>query len=225
MSRYIVLILALSLIGCALIGCADVVATPDPVEDPGPMKQRPEPEEEFVHPLKEKQYTLYTRYQRYYVERDVIPDEIVIDNFKVARLLMPSSRIGIDCFVYAGELESLDDEHYLELGAVQLYSDQTSNPGTIPGNTNIGSHVEEYFWRLDFARSNDDIYLDVNGYRFHYQVCDKLYTDDLDWSMILDNPDYPAITLQTCNHHADGTVGRLYVRGELIDVTPAPALP
>ncbi len=171
-----------------------------------------------------------------------IPDEIFISEFSLARIIIPA--IGIDFIVVGGV--DVYDPVFLHRGPVHFQ--MTDLPGTEPGNVVIGGHrkytllppinirtpfgslmvfpLPMHFFDLDLLDAGDEIHLDIDGYRFTYTVEWEKVVDSYDWSVINEEVDYPALSLQTCepkySSPPDG-VDRLFIRAALERVTRAPA--
>lgn len=98
-------------------------------------------------------------------------------------------------------------------------------PNTERGNVAFAGHRAgrwNFFLDIDKLDDGDEIYLEVDAYRFIYLVEWVIVTDKYDWDPI-DPTAYPAITLQTCEPvGVPNPDWRLFVRGKLDEVIYIP---
>lgn len=143
-------------------------------------------------------------------------DHVVITERQPMRIIIPE--IDVDLLVQVGDVFDLD---LLDKGPVHF---QMSNlPSTESGNVAIAAHRGSrwgFFTDLDQLDPGDEIYLDVEGYRFVYRTEWVKIVQPDDWSVI-DSTDDPALTLQTCHPKNVRGTHRLIVRAALDRVTRA----
>lgn len=143
-------------------------------------------------------------------------DHAVITERQLMRLVIP--RINVDLIVQVGDVY---DQILLDKGPVHF--ENSDLPDTGGGNVAIAAHRGSYwgfFTDLDQLSPGDKIFLDVEGYRFIYEMEWIRIVDPYDWSVI-DSTDYPALTLQTCHPKNVRGTHRLIVRAKLDSVTRA----
>jgi len=143
-------------------------------------------------------------------------DHVAITERQLMRLIIP--RINVDLIVQVGDVY---DQALLDKGPVHF--ENSDLPDTRGGNVAIAAHRGSYwgfFTDLDQLNPGDKIFLDVEGYRFIYEMEWIRIVDPLDWSVI-DSTDYPALTLQTCHPKNVRGTHRLIVRARLDSVTRA----
>ncbi len=161
-----------------------------------------------------------------YTVDDPIPEKVVISEWSPASLVIPA--IGID-LICIGDVDVFDPEslakgptHFNDLTSMGL--DVLGDlPNTEKGNVAFAG-MWYFFDGIVNLEEGDDIYLDIAGYRFIYQVIWSEELGKYDWSAI-ETTDYPSITLQTSypiHYSAPNPDYRLYVRGELIEVVKIP---
>ncbi|HED23536.1 MAG TPA: class E sortase [Firmicutes bacterium] len=155
-----------------------------------------------------------------FLAQEVKEEEIVaIHEWQPMRLIAPA--IDMDLMAVGGG--DVFDKKLLDQGPTHFQ--MSDLPNTEGGNVAFAGHRAgrwNFFLDLDKLEEGDDIYLDVAGYRFHYEVEWVRVFDKYDWSPIY-STDYPAITLQTCEPpHVSNPDYRLMVRGALVEVVPAP---
>ena len=143
-------------------------------------------------------------------------DHVVITERQPMRVIIP--RIDVDLQVLIGDVF---DQALLDKGPVHFQ--MSDLPGTESGNVAIAAHRGSrwgFFTDLDQLEPGDEIYLDVEGYRFVYRTEWVRIVQPDDWSVI-DSTDYPALTLQTCHPKNVRGTHRLIVRAALDRVTRA----
>jgi len=163
-----------------------------------------------------------------------IKREVFIGEWELARIIIP--KIDVDLIVLGGV--DVFDEDNLAKGPVhfgeaieQSPHYKGSQPNTESGNVAIAGHrigaggKYNYFLDLDLLEEGDEIYLDIDGYRFKYHVQWQKVVDKYDWSC-LEPTDYPALTLQTCEpkEFVPDPDYRLMLRAGLHEVTTTPGL-
>ena len=167
------------------------------------------------------------------LEEDIqIPQEVFIKEWNLARIIIP--KIDVDLIVLGG-VEVFDPEN-LDKGPVHFGESlengaryQGSLPNTESGNVAIAGHSGGkwlYFLDLEFLEEGDEIYLDIQGYRFVYHVQRQEVTDQYDWSY-LEPTDYPALTLMTGvskKEYIEPDNYRLFLSAKLHEVTRTPVL-
>lgn len=150
---------------------------------------------------------------------EVKPEEVHITEWQPMRLIMPS--IDVDLVAVGGG--DVFDNALLDQGPTHFQ--MSDLPNTDRGNVAFAGHRAgrwNFFLDLDQLNEGDEIYLDVDGYRFIYLVEWVEVTDKYDWGPI-DTTDYPAITLQTCEpKHVSNPDWRLFARGRLDEVIYIP---
>jgi LPXTG-site transpeptidase (sortase) family protein len=165
------------------------------------------------------QYQLRRAYQETYYD---IPgdsdafDHVAIIERQPMRIIIP--KIDVDLVVQIGDVF---DMVLLDKGPVHFQ--MSDLPNTDSGNVAIAAHRGSYwgfFTDLDQLKQGDEIYLDVEGYRFIYRTEWVKIVEPDDWSVI-DSTDYPALTLQTCHPKNVRGTHRLIVRAALDRVTRA----
>src|SRR5690606_4843806 len=106
------------------------------------------------------------------------------------RIIIP--KINVDLIVQIGDVF---DMVLLDKGPVHFQ--MSDLPSTESGNVAIAAHRGSrwgFFTDLDQLKQGDEIYIDVEGYRFVYRTeWVKIVAPD-DWSVI-DSTDYPSLTL------------------------------
>jgi len=147
----------------------------------------------------------------------LIPDnvEIAIKEFEYARLY--SIEANFEVIVLGGV--DIFDPQYLNSGAVHF--PETDFPSTKPGNTVIGGHRTNpnHFFYLPDLNPGDLIYLETGGFLFVYETLWQELTDKYDWTRIDEKPDYPALTLQTCDPgYVLNAPNRIFVRAKLVSI-------
>ena len=159
---------------------------------------------------------------------ELVPEKIVIEEWQPMRMVIPA--IDVDLVAIGGG--SVFDKALLDKGPTH-FNDLTSMgvnvPGDLPnterGNVGFAGHRAgrwNFFLHLDKLTEGDEIYLDVAGYRFIYEVEWVKVFGKYDWEP-LETTDYPAITLQTCEPpHVSNPNYRLMARGKLESVIPVP---
>jgi LPXTG-site transpeptidase (sortase) family protein len=138
--------------------------------------------------------------------------EVFISEWQPMRLVIPS--IEVDLVAVGGG--DVFDHKLLDQGPTHFQ--MSDLPNTERGNVAFAGHRAgrwNFFLNLDKLNEGDEIFLDVDGYRFIYHVEWVKVYDKYDWSPI-DTTDYPAITLQTCDPpHVSNPDWRLMARGAL----------
>ena len=144
---------------------------------------------------------------------------VEITEWQPMRLIIPAIEVDL---VAVGDGDVFD-RSLLDLGPTHFQ--MSDLPNTERGNVAFAGHRAgrwNFFLNLDKLNAGDEIYLDVDGYRFVYLVEWVRVFDKYDWSPI-DSTDYPAITLQTCEPpHVSNPDWRLMARGALDRVEKAP---
>ncbi len=165
------------------------------------------------------QYQLKKAYNETFYE---IPDEsafgdVAITERQPMRIMIP--KIDIDLIVQIGDVF---DMVLLDKGPVHFQMSDLPNTGS--GNVAIAAHRGSYwgfFTDLDQLVEGDEIYIDVEGYRFIYLTEWVRIVQPDDWSVI-DTTEEPVLTLQTCHPKNVRGTHRLIVRAGLDSVTRAP---
>jgi LPXTG-site transpeptidase (sortase) family protein len=143
-------------------------------------------------------------------------DQVVVTERQPMRIIIP--KINVDLVVQIGDVFDMD---LLDKGPVHFQ--MSDLPSTESGNVAIAAHRGSrwgFFTDLDQLKQGDEIYLDVEGYRFVYRTeWVKIVAPD-DWSVIA-STEYPALTLQTCHPKNVRGTHRLIVRAGLAYVTRA----
>ncbi len=173
---------------------------------------------------------LYVRYQQAQLREEFeatagfrnLVDEmeaVTIEEWQPMRLIAPS--IGMDLMAVGGG--DVFDEALLDQGPTHFQ--MSDLPSTKGGNVAFAGHRAghwNFFLDIDKLEEGDEIYLEVDGYRFIYHVEWVEVFDENDWEPI-SSTEYPAITLQTCEPpHVVNPDYRLMVRGRLYDVMRIP---
>lgn len=145
------------------------------------------------------------------------PEVIKISEFKPMRLVIPA--IDVDLMV-VGDVDTYDpdlignkpwnfsDADYRKwlndlkplLDKGPVYYQLSDLPSSEKGNVVIAGHRAghwNFFRYLDELEEGDEIYLEVDGYRFTYLVEKVVQVNNDDWTMFLTTEE-PSITLQTC---------------------------
>lgn len=145
--------------------------------------------------------------------------DVFISEWQPMRLVIPS--IEVDLVAVGGG--DVFDHKLLDQGPTHFQ--MSDLPNTEKGNVAFAGHRAgrwNFFLNLDKLNEGDEIYLDVDGYRFVYLVEWVKVYDKYDWSPI-ETTDYPAITLQTCDPpHVSNPDWRLMARGALDRVELVP---
>ena len=161
---------------------------------------------------------------------DLIPEKVAIEEWEPMRLVIPE--LEVDLITVGGEGVSVFDRSMLDKGPTH-FNNLTSMgvnvlgdlPNTERGNVAFAGHRAgrwNFFLNIDKLQEGDEIYLDVAGYRFIYEVEWVKVFGKYDWEP-LETTDYPAITLQTCDPpHVSNPNYRLMARGALESVIPLP---
>lgn len=150
------------------------------------------------------------------------PQDVAITEWQPMRLMIPA--IDVDLVAVGGG--DVFDKALLDQGPTHFQ--MSDLPNTEKGNVAFAGHRAgrwNFFLDLDLLNEGDEIYLDVDGYRFIYHVEWVEVFDKYDWSPI-DTTDYPAITLQTCEpKHVSNPDWRLMARGALdrVELIPVEA--
>ena len=150
-------------------------------------------------------------------EEGISFDNIAITERQPMRLVIPKT--DTDLIVLIGDVF---DQVLLDKGPVHFQ--MSDLPNTDSGNVAIAAHRGSrwgFFTDLDQMLEGDEIFLDVEGYRFIYRTEWVRIVEPDDWSVI-DSTDYPALTLQTCHPKNVRGTHRLIVRARLYRVTRAP---
>ena len=150
-------------------------------------------------------------------EDELFFDDVAITDRQPMRLVIP--KIDTDLIVLVGDVF---DQVLLDKGPVHFQ--MSDLPNTDSGNVAIAAHRGSrwgFFTDLDQLLEGDEIYLDVEGYRFVYLTEWVRIVEPDDWSVI-DTTEYPVLTLQTCHPKNVRGTHRLIVRARLDRVTRAP---
>ena len=222
-------IMLLLLTGCTTVAVEDPVEEPEEIVEEEPEKEPEElPEEEIEEEPVDDNPVPYTlrpeyaqpeRYEEYLktIEEPAITADVTFNEFTYARLYIPDA--SVDQIVIGG-VDSYDSESIQDGPA---HFELTDFPSTKPGtNVEIGAHVwnPDHFHNIDQLEEGDLVYLEMNGFRFTYEVLWQKILDKYDWSVTNEKPDYPALTLTTCAEKGDpDPPNRLYVRCKLIEVS------
>ena len=137
-------------------------------------------------------------------------DDVVISKRQPMRLVIP--KINVNLIVQAGDVY---DDALQDRGPVHF--ECSAMPSTEPGNVAIAAHRGSYwgfFTDLDQLEAGDQLFLDVEGYRFVYETEWIRIVEPDAWEVI-DPTDYPALTLQTCHPKNVRGTHRLIVRASL----------
>ena len=143
-------------------------------------------------------------------------DNVVITEKQPMRLVIP--KINVDLIVQVGDVY---DDALQDRGPVHF--ENSALPSTESGNVAVAGHRGSYwgfFTDLDQLESGDQLYIDVEGYRFIYQTEWIRIVEPDAWEVI-DPTEYPALTLQTCHPKNVRGTHRLIVRARLDRVTQA----
>lgn len=147
------------------------------------------------------------------------PDTVIISEWQPMRLIIPV--LGVDLVCVGGG--DVFDRKLLDLGPTHFQ--MSDLPSTEGGNVAFAGHRAgrwNFFLDIDKLKQGDEIYLDVDGYRFIYTVEWVRVFDKYDWTPI-HTTDYPAITLQTCEPpHVTNPDYRMMARGALERVAYTP---
>jgi len=142
-------------------------------------------------------------------------ESVTIEKWQPMRLIAPS--IDMDLMAVGGG--DVFDEALLDQGPTHF--EMSDLPSTKGGNVAFAGHRAgrwNFFLNIDKLEEGDEIYLEVDGYRFIYHVEWVKVFSKFDWEPV-DSTDYPAITLQTCEPpHVVNPDYRLFARGRLYDV-------
>ncbi len=154
-----------------------------------------------------------------HIDRDQKPEQVVIEEWQPMRLIIPV--IDVDLVAVGGG--DVFDKALLDQGPTHFQ--MSDLPNTEGGNVAFAGHRAgrwNFFLDIDQLNEGDEIYLDVDGYRFVYLVEWVEVFDKYDWGPI-NATDYPAITLQTCEpKHVSNPDWRLMARGRLDEVIYVP---
>ncbi len=163
-----------------------------------------------------------------HVDREQKPVQVIIEEWQPMRLIIPS--IDVDLVAVGGG--DVFDKALLDLGPTH-FNDLSDRglpahgdlPSTEGGNVSFAGHRATpwyFFYDIDKLVEGDEIYLDVDGYRFISLVEWVRVFNNHDWDP-LRSTDYPAITLQTCEpKYASPAPLRLMARGKLDEVIYVP---
>lgn len=154
-----------------------------------------------------------------HLDRSEKPEMVIIEEWQPMRLIIPS--INVDLVAVGGG--DVFDKALLDQGPTHFQ--MSDLPSTEGGNVAFAGHRAgrwNFFLDLDQLEEGDEIYLDVDGYRFVYLVEWVEVFDKYDWGPI-NTTEYAAITLQTCEpKHVSNPDWRLMARGRLDEVTYTP---
>ncbi len=156
------------------------------------------------------------------------PEKVIITEWQPMRLIIPAIEVDLITVgngdVFDRKLLDQGPTHFNDLTniGVNVLGDL---PNTERGNVAFAGHrywPEPFFYNLDKLEEGDEIYLDVDGYRFVYLVEWVEVFSKYKWEP-LETTDYPAITLQTCEpKHVTNPDWRLMARGALHEVIIIP---
>ena len=154
-----------------------------------------------------------------HLDRSEKPEMVIIEEWQPMRLIIPS--INVDLVAVGGG--DVFDKALLDQGPTHFQ--MSDLPSTEGGNVAFAGHRAgrwNFFLDLDQLEEGDEIYLDVDGYRFVYLVEWVEVFDKYDWGPI-NTTEYAAITLQTCEpKHVSNPDWRLMARGRLDEVNYTP---
>ncbi len=136
---------------------------------------------------------------------DLMETTIIIEQWEPMRLIIPAIDVDVVC-VGGGDVF---DEELLNQGPTHFQ--MSDLPSTEKGNVAFAV-MWHFISDIDNLVEGDEIYLDVGGYRFIYEVVWEEVIDKHDWEAI-ETTDYPSITIQTSHPGEDDY--RLMVRGQL----------
>jgi LPXTG-site transpeptidase (sortase) family protein len=148
---------------------------------------------------------------------ETVETPVIIENWQPMRLIIPAIPLDLMC-VGDGDLYDIE---FLRQGPAHFQ--MSDLPSTEKGNVAFAG-MWQFFENIDVLEEGDEIYLEVDGYRFIYEIVWKEVVDKHDWGAI-DTTDYPSITLQTSypiDYSAPNPDYRLNVRGELREVVKVP---
>lgn len=144
-------------------------------------------------------------------------EHVAITEQKPMRIVIP--KINVDLVVQIGDVF---DMGLLDKGPVHFQ--MSDMPNTDSGNVAIAAHRGSrwgYFTDLDQLKQDDEVFLDVEGYRFIYRTQWVRIVEPDDWSVI-ESTENPVLTLQTCHPKTARGTHRLIARAALDHVTRAP---
>lgn len=142
--------------------------------------------------------------------------EVTIEEFETGRIIIPAIKVDIEPL--QGNIKDIYDKAAINRGPVLWHN--RSPLSTNPGNTIIGGHRNgnRNFHYLHNLEPGDLIYIEVGNYQFTYVVESQTIKRNNDWSAVNAKPNYPALTLMTCepkNDYSDDPPYRLYIRARL----------
>ncbi len=148
---------------------------------------------------------------------ETVETPVIIENWQPMRLIIPAIPLDLMC-VGDGDLYDIE---FLRQGPAHFQ--MSDLPSTEKGNVAFAG-MWQFFENVDVLEEGNEIFLEVDKYRFIYEIVWKEVVDKHDWGAI-DTTDYPSITLQTSypiDYSAPNPDYRLNVRGELREVVKAP---
>lgn len=154
-----------------------------------------------------------------HLDRSEKPETVIIEEWQPMRLIIPA--IDVDLVAVGGG--DVFDKALLDQGPAHFQ--MSDLPSTEGGNVAFAGHRAgrwNFFLDLDQLEEGDEIFLDVDAYRFVYLVEWVEVFDKYDWGPI-NSTEYSAITLQTCEpKHVSNPDWRLMARGRLDEVIYMP---
>jgi len=145
-----------------------------------------------------------------------IEKTIEIEQWQPMRLIIPAIDVDLICL---GDGDVFDEE-LLDQGPTHFQ--MSDLPSTEKGNVAFAG-MWKFFSDIDDLEEGDEIYLDVDEYRFIYKVIWEEVVDNYDWGPI-DTTEHPSITLQTSYpFYAENPDYRFNIRGELREVVKIPS--
>ena len=206
---FFVLVIPLSFLLIMLSACDsdnNVMQEPIEPEEIVEAEAEPEPEEIVDEPDPEPELL------------ETVETPVIIEKWQPMRLIIPAIPLDLMC---VGDGDVYDIE-FLRQGPAHFQ--MSDLPSTEKGNVAFAG-MWQFFENIDVLEEGDEIYLEVDDYRFIYEVVWKEVVDKHDWGGSIGTTDYPSITLQTSSpidYSAPNPDYRLNVRGELREVVKAP---
>jgi len=149
---------------------------------------------------------------------ETVETPVIIEKWQPMRLIIPAIPLDLMC---VGDGDVFDSA-LLRRGPTHFQ--MSDLPSTEKGNVAFAG-MWKFFDKIDDLLEGDKIYLEVDKYRFIYEIVWKEVVDKQDWESSIGTTDYPSITLQTSypiNYSAPNPDYRLNVRGELREVVKSP---
>ena len=133
-----------------------------------------------------------------------------IEEQPIMVLSIPKLNIVNNVYSFDSKLNDIDKNVQ-----IMIHSDL---PNKEKGNVILGGHsgsgIYAYFKDFDKLENNDDIYLEMNGNKYHYRIV-NIYNDSKDGSIVVSHNDLVSrITLFTCRPNDKSNY--LVVSGELV---------